>query len=332
VHTYTAGSPGGTYYDVALTVLGACPGESSVKKREKEVRIFDNIGFLGITSTPPGATVFIDGALVAGTTSETPGEPLHLSPGSHTVRLTLEGYREVSDSIVVENGKTIMLALLLEKSAAGSAPSPPTSPPATGSLLVTTLPGGATVAVDGAPRGTAPVTVTGLAAGSHTVTLSKAGYTDYTGTLTLPAGKTTMLNITLVTAPASAGTAAPSLQGPRATASAAATQAAAGTPPPAGTGSLTIRSDPAGANVYLDGEKAGTTPATLRDIPAGTHRLLLTLQGYPDISRTVEIAAGPNPEVSVTFTGKKTPGFVLPVALGALISALLVMQGRRKSR
>ena len=337
VHTYTAGSPGGTYYDVTLTVLGACPGETDTSTSKQLVRVFDNIGFLGITTTPAGASVFIDGVPVPGTTSETPGEPLRLAPGSHTVRLTLDGYKEYSGTVTVENGKTITLALLLEKIPAAPA-SPPATSAATGSLQVTTLPGGASVSVDGTPRGTSPVTLNGLAAGSHTVTLSKAGYVDYTGTLTLPAGKTTMLNITLVPAQGTATT--PGLtqppeagSSPAAVPSAGVTQAAAGTlPATAGTGSLAVRSDPAGANVYLDGEKAGTTPLTLTAVPAGTHRLLLTLQGYPDISRMVEIASGPNPEVSVTFTGKRMPGFALPVALGALVFAMLVLQGRRRRR
>ena len=332
VHTYTTGSSGGTYYDVTLVISGGCPVKNVSVKKTQAVRVFDNIGFLGITSTPPGATVFIDGSQVPGTTSETPGEPFHIAPGSHTVRVTLDGYKEYSGTVTVENGKTITLALLLEKIPAAPAPPPATSA-ATGSLQVTTLPDGAAVSLDGTPRGTSPVTLTGLAAGSHTVMLSKAGYADYTGTLTLSAGKTTMLNITLVPAQGTSVTTVPSPQVPQGVASAAATQVPAAIPPgAAGAGSLTIRSDPAGANVYLDGEKAGTTPVTLTAVPAGSHRLLLTLQGYPDISQPVTIAAGPNPEVSVTFTGKKTPGYALPVALGALVFALLLAQGRRKRR
>lgn len=333
VHTYTAGSPGGTYYDVTLTVPGACPGESSAKKREKEVRVFDNIGFLGITSAPAGASVFIDGSQVPGATSGTFGEPLHLAPGTHALRLSLAGYKDVTADVVVQNGKTVQYSVVLEPAGAAPAASQPPSPSATtGSLQVTTAPDGAAVTVDGALRGTTPVTVPGLAAGSHTVTLSKAGYTDYTGTLTLSGGKTTMLNITLIAAQGTYGTPAPSPQLLQGTAPAATASSPSGTPASAGTGSLTVRSDPAGASVYLDGEKAGTTPVTVGNVSAGSHRLLLTLQGHQDIARPVEIKSGQDTEADITFPVKKTPGFALPVSLAALAFALLVLQKRRKDR
>lgn len=331
VHTYTAGSPGGTYYDVTLIVLGACPGESSTKKREKVVRVFDNIGFLGITTTPAGASVFIDGSQVPGATSETFGEPLQLAPGTHAVRLVLAGYREVTADVVVENGKTTKYAVLLEPAAATPATGVTTpASPGTASLQVTTLPDGAAVSVDGAPRGTSPVTVPGLAAGSHTVVLAKAGYTDYTGTLTLAAGKTTMLNITLVALPGApaATTLPPAATAPQSPAMTQSPVAAA----PAGTGSLSVSSQPPGANVYLDGEKIGTAPVTVPGVAAGSHRLLLTLQGYADITRAVNVTAGQETRESVTFPAKKAPGFPVPAALGALALLLPVLQRRRRGR
>jgi PKD repeat protein len=336
VHTYTAGSPGGTYYDVTLTVTGSCAGETSTSKKSQMVRVFDNIGFLSLTSTPGGASVYIDGSLVAGMTSDVPGEPLHLAPGSHTVRLTLDGYGDYTGTATVINGQVTTVSPVLEKIPPGAPSSPTASPSATGPLQVTTLPDGAAVTVDGILRGSTPVTVSGLAAGSHTVILARAGYTDYTGTLTIAAGKTTMLNITLVPAQGTYGTPAPAPQLPQGTApatpapAAAGTSAPAGMSPPAGTGSLTVRSDPAGANVYLDGEKAGTTPVTVQDVAPGSHRLLLILQGYQDIVQVVEITGGKDTDVSVTFTGRKTPGFALPATVAALALVLLVLNGKRE--
>ena len=222
-------------------------------------------------------------------------------------------------------------SVLLVPCWAGRATASATSP-GTASLQVTTAPDGAAVTVDGAPRGTTPVTVPGLAAGSHTVTLTKAGFTDYTGTLTLSGGKTTMLNITLIAAQGTYGTPAPSPQLPQGTAPAATASSTEATPAPAGTGSLTVRSDPAGASVYLDGEKVGTTPVTVRDVAPGSHRLLLTLQGHQDIARPVEIASGQDTEADITFPRKQTPGFALPAAAAALALALLVLSVRRKGR
>jgi PKD repeat protein len=328
VHTYTAGSPGGTYYDVTLTVTGSCAGETSTSKKSQIVRVFDNIGFLGLASTPGGASVYIDGSLVAGMTSTVPGEPLHLTPGSHTVRLTLDGYRDYSDTVTVVNGVVTQLSPVLVKitSATTSSPSATTtSPPATGSLQITTIPDGAAVLVDGGSRGTTPVTISGLAAGSHTVTLTKAGYTDYQTTLSVAGGKTTPLNVKLV-----AGQGTPAATKTTTTAPSE-TVSIPVSPPPSVPGNLTVRSTPAGANVYIDGEKVGTTPVQVQDLKPGSHKLLLTLQGYGDISQTIDVTGGSDREVSVDFsTGKKTPGFTAPVSLAALAFVLLVLPGRRK--
>ena len=127
-HTYTAGSPNGTYYDVTLVISGGCPVENESVKKTQAVRVFDNIGFLGITSTPAGASVFIDGSQVPGTTSETPGEPLHLAPGTHTVRLSLDGYKDVTADLVVQNGKTVQYSAVLEP--AGTTPATSVTAPA----------------------------------------------------------------------------------------------------------------------------------------------------------------------------------------------------------
>jgi hypothetical protein len=329
VHTYTAGSPDGSFYDVTLTVTGSCAGETSTKKKSQIIRVFDNIGFLGLTSNPGGASVYIDGVLLGKTVTGTTDEPLHIAPGSHTVRLTLDGYKEFTDTVTVSTGQVTLLSPVLEKTASTTPSSPPSSPSTTGSLQITTNPDGASVSIDGGSQGITPLTVSGLAAGSHTVRLAKAGYTDYTGTLTIAGGKTTMLNIALVMAQ---GTAAQTTLPPATPAS----QVPAGTTSPvtaapSGTGSLSVLSTPPGANVYLDGEKVGTTPVTVPGVAPGTHRLLLTLTGYNDISQPVEITAGSDKEVSIVFP-KKTPGFALPVSLAALAFGVLVLAGRTKSR
>ncbi len=56
----------------------------------------------------------------------------------------------------------------------------------------------------------------------------------------------------------------------------------------AGTGSLAIASDPAGAEVYVDGHFVGQTPATLR-LASGAHRIELRASGKRDWSRALEV-------------------------------------------
>ncbi|MFA5268373.1 MAG: PEGA domain-containing protein [Methanoregula sp.] len=325
-HTYTAGSPDGIYYDVTLTVAGSCPGETATVTKKQGVRVFDNLGFLVVSSTPAGAAVYVDGTYDGNTLAGTTGEPLHLTPGSHTIRLALGGYKDYTDTVTVVNGQVTTLSPVLENNPPGPVSSTPSSPSTTGSLQVTTLPDGAAVTVDSTPQGTTPVTIPGLTAGSHTVRLAKAGFVDYEGTLVLAAGKTTFLNITLVAAQGTTTTTASSPQVTTGTASLPVTAA------PSGTGNLSVKSTPPGANVYLDGELLGTTPVRVPGVAPGTRRLLATLAGYNDISQTVEIAGGTENEVNFTFPAKKTPGFAVPVCIAALSFALLVLSGRGKGQ
>jgi hypothetical protein len=63
---------------------------------------------------------------------------------------------------------------------------------------------------------------------------------------------------------------------------------------PLGTGTLSIRSKPAGANVLIDGNPSGlVTPATLPGLRAGrTIELRLDKAGYATVSRRIAVTAG----------------------------------------
>jgi hypothetical protein len=58
------------------------------------------------------------------------------------------------------------------------------------------------------------------------------------------------------------------------------------------TGTLAVRSTPAGAGVVVDGVLQGTTPIELTGIPEGSHTLVLSLPGYLNSSVAVTIVAG----------------------------------------
>ncbi|MFZ9936906.1 MAG: SUMF1/EgtB/PvdO family nonheme iron enzyme [Luteolibacter sp.] len=59
-------------------------------------------------------------------------------------------------------------------------------------------------------------------------------------------------------------------------------------------GSLTLTSDPAGAEVYLNGQYVGTTdsPLDLTALKPGSLKLLLVLQGYKPLSKTIKLGEG----------------------------------------
>jgi hypothetical protein len=108
-------------------------------------------------------------------------------------------------------------------------------------------------------------------------------------------------------------------------------------------GSLSVTTTPAGAFIFIDGVQRGVTPATIPGLSAGTHTLLLKLDGYQDISTPVTIVAGKTQDYSsgmaknaaaapasmetatATATPKKAPGFEAVLGIAA-IGALLYLR------
>ncbi len=70
-------------------------------------------------------------------------------------------------------------------------------------------------------------------------------------------------------------------------------------------GSLSINSDPSGANVYLDGQYQGTTPLTISGVPrrlgVDYHKIALTMPGYTTYVTYVLISKGKTSTVSTTL-------------------------------
>ena len=60
----------------------------------------------------------------------------------------------------------------------------------TGSLAVITEPPGAEISVDGVFKGVSPVTIAGLAPGTHTVLITLEGYTNATTNISITPGQT----------------------------------------------------------------------------------------------------------------------------------------------
>ncbi|GAC1637376.1 MAG: hypothetical protein NVS9B14_17250 [Candidatus Acidiferrum sp.] len=83
----------------------------------------------------------------------------------------------------------------------------------------------------------------------------------------------------------------------------AATTAAAAQPPHpegTGTGTVSITSDPDGAEILVDDKFFGNVPATLK-LSAGTHEIVLKFPGRPDWRRTLEVLKGNKVSLKATF-------------------------------
>jgi serine protease Do len=70
---------------------------------------------------------------------------------------------------------------------------------------------------------------------------------------------------------------------------------------PSGTGTVTISSDPDGAEIYIDGKFFGDAPATLK-LSVGSHEVTLKFPGRTDWQRTLEILKSSKTTLNATLT------------------------------
>ena len=153
---------------------------------------------MSVSSLPPGAAVYLDGTY-QGTT---PVEIANLTPGTHLVRLRMEGYGDREMAIVVEAGNrtsvTASYPPLPTPTPTPAVTTLPTTPPlpfvittpAPGALSLRTFPLGATVAVNGIPMGITPLVIQNLTPGTYHVRYSLVGWDDYDSVVSVSSGQT----------------------------------------------------------------------------------------------------------------------------------------------
>lgn len=150
-------------------------------------------GYVSIASSPAGAAVYIDGEYIGNTPTSSAGSISYLSAGPyststyHTVVIKRDGYDTYSTSFLPQEKTTTTIYAVLTSAA-----------PATAGLHVTSVPSGASVYVDNVYYGTTPATIPNLQAGSHTVKVSALGYNDAVNTITVTAGQSVELPVTLI--------------------------------------------------------------------------------------------------------------------------------------
>jgi len=157
----------------------------------------------------------------------------------------------------------------------GDTQAPPPPPPAptkrVGTLEVRSDPTGASVYIDGDYFGRTPL-VASVEAGRHLVEVKKAGYRPYQVNVRLNPGERVRVFARLV----------PEVQ----------------------KGRLSVRSDPPGADVYINGVYRGKTPLTL-ELNPGVYDLRLTLPGYAEYRERVRVNSGETTHVYARLAPEK---------------------------
>jgi hypothetical protein len=214
------------------------------------IETLGNTGSITVTSNLPVAYVSLDGNGARTTPWTYAGVPV----GSHQIEVSYPGYQVFVTSVNVTSGSTIPVVAEL-----APIPNP-------GLIYVDSSPRGADVYVDGNFEGDAPVTVGGLAPGTHQVNLFFIGYEPYSSMISVQAGQTTTLSATLV-------------QGPS-----------------RGMGTIGVSTQPPGASIYLDGAYEGFTVRNniidIIGVPSGSHVLEFRLNGFENYQTTVQVNVG----------------------------------------
>jgi len=311
------------------------------------------MGTLNLTSTPSGASVYIDENFVG----VTPLIVNNLMIGTHVVRLEKSDYHIWTGKITINSKSTTTQSI--------------TMTPLTGSLYISSNSGSAAVYVDGTYKGTTPLSLSNLNVGSHTIKLVKSGYSDWVQMVTIISGQTinklatmTQLSgsLSITSTPTGAllyvdgvyqGTTpitvnriligrhviklvksgyddwAESLT----IVSGQTTSKTAMMNP--STGSLYVSSNPAAASIYIDGIYKGTTPLTVSNLQVGSHTIKLIKSGYDNWAQTLTITSGQTLSKSATLTStnnivvQKT-GFVsdYSLLLGRYYTASFLVQNQ----
>ena len=206
-----------------------------------------------IESIPSGASLYIDGT-VKGTTPFTS----HTIPaGDHAVTLKMTGYEDFITTVTIPPGGNVQGVYTMVSKTAGTGTGTVNPPqPTTGTMIIESIPSGASLYIDGTLKGTTPFTIHTITTGDHAVTLKMSGYADFPSTVTIPAGGEFREMYTM------------------------------------SCNVLSVNSIPSGASLYVDGTVKGTTPYTIRAIMAGDHAVSLKMTGYEDYTTTVTVPPG----------------------------------------
>ena len=296
-HTYMTSG----LYSVTLEARDICTNAVSTASMSHFVTITVPSGTLAVTTVPQNGSVFIDNVFKGVT-------PLTLTDtpsGYHILHITLPGYEDYTSGVTVEPSKTVLVQANLQKSGNDNATTTgpaitatPALPRQNGSIAVTSVPNGASVTLDGQYEGTTPVIIPDVLPGNHAISLMYPGYTSLNQSISIGSSQTTAVNANLVV----------SME------------------PAVGSGSLTVITDPAGAQVLVDGDVKGVSPATIPGLSAGSHTLLMRMEDYYDLSTTVIVTAGQTQNYTTGLRKVFRPS-VVDIGLAGLVILIVIGAG-----
>ena len=272
--TYT-NLPTGTHL-VSLVMMGYEPFVRTVEIHPGEttelsasMTIRTGSGTLEISSDPGGAMAYVDG-VYAGTTNLVVG---NIPPGRHEVRISRAGNDDYVEWASVQNQVTTPVHASLKPATGASG----------GFVVVTTEPPGASVFLDNEYKGLTetgkPLEISNLTPGSHRIYVTSKNYEDFDAMVMVTAGAITPVSVQMDPSPM-----------------------------PQACGLVMVSSDPAGADITVDGLLKGKTPATVETVCSGKHTYSIKLDGYQDYNSSFEVIPGQVLQINTALTSATTTG------------------------
>ena len=300
---------------LAIGVLAVLATATAVYSPQVWVLAYERIwthGRVIVESTPPGAVITVDGQV----RGDTPAV-LRLEPGEHQLEVQLGGSARSRNIKVQASVETTETFVLPESGARGG-------------FRITTYPTAGRVTIDGTYRGDAPLKVTDLAPGSHTLVVETNLGTQEQDVVVRPGAVLQLavptaswvktdapLDLTVLEDGRMLGNTAsgPVLIRPgrhtfefvnkefglklRQFIDAAPGQVVTA-PLELPTGTMNVYADQA-AEVLVDGEKVGETPLSSLQLPLGAHDVVLRHPKYGELRYSVRVTLAAPVSLSVTF-------------------------------
>ena len=268
------------HYAVTISADGFSPYRQEIDITEAAPRVeiaatlerpsASALGVARVETTPPGASILLDGTALVGADGRpllTPATVSEIEPGvQHTVVVSLDGFVTQTMPVMVAAGAVQEVRVTLER-----------TPLAANEHLitVTTDPPEARVQVDTQWYETGSPYELRIPARRYRIRVARDGYRTWEREMALAGGQTSEVRVELERERSRGGSTGP-----------------ATTPTPAGgPGQITIDARP-WCNVTLDGRSLGQTPIVNRSVASGRHTIVCT---NPELgrSRTVQVEVQP---------------------------------------
>ena len=237
-----------------ISSTGSAPTQVEYSPQDTEVAY----GLVEITTSPENANILIDGEQ----TGTSPLRKDSVVTGQHRIVIILPGYETLTKLINVDEGKSTIVNEILA--------------PQTGILSIVSTPIGATVFIDGEPKGNTPISFPDLPAKDYIIKLAFEDYEEITNRVTVEYQSETTRKYDLKPLD----------------------------------GSLQVRTSPTNVNFTLDGKnyKSGESGLKIVTISVGRQIINFSKKGYENLNETVNI--GPNENKFLEVNLKKLPAGV----------------------